>query len=99
MPANKLVKHLCLVLPTIVGIVAAIACSASDESEITALNEQAYAFRYRNLDSTFYYADRALHLSKTRGEGYAEALNNLAFVSMARMEYNTADTLLSQILR
>ncbi len=98
MPANKLVKHLCLVLPTIVGIVAAIACSASDESEITALNEQAYAFRYRNLDSTFYYADRALHLSKTRGEGYAEALNNLAFVSMARMEYNTADTLLSQIL-
>ncbi len=67
------------------------ACSPSDKAAVDKLNSLSYAFHYRNIDSTEIYAKQALALADDYEDGHAEALNNLAFVSMARMDYEQAD--------
>lgn len=54
------------------------------------LNGRAYAFHYKQLDSVAHYAHLALQVSEDYGEGKAEALNHLAFVAIARMDYDSA---------
>ena len=52
------------------------------------LNGLSYACHYRNLDSAAMYAVRAYDMSEHYGDGRAEALNNMAFVHMAGMDYD-----------
>lgn len=66
------------------------ACRPSHKEEIDRLNNLSYAFHYRDLDSARHYAQEALRLSGDHELGYAEACNNLAFVEMARMNYQEA---------
>ena len=73
------------------------ACSPSDKAEVDKLNSLSYAFHYRDIDSTEYYAQRAYELSSF-DDGRAEALNNLAFVSLVRMDYNKAEQQLNEAL-
>lgn len=61
------------------------------------MNELSYDYHYRNLDSTRVYAERALRKADSYDAGRAEALNNLAFVSMARMDYDRVTTLIGQL--
>ena len=71
------------------------ACRHVDKDSVDRANDLAYAFHYRNLDSTRCYAQQALRLSEgDYKEGMAEAYNNLAFVSIARMDYKGASLLL-----
>ena len=60
------------------------------------LNTLSYAYHYRNLDSTEACASRAYALAAHYGSGRAEALNNLAFVSIARMDYDGAGRYLEE---
>ena len=73
------------------------ACSPSDKATVDKLNSLSYAYHYRNIDSTEVYARRAYDLA-TFDDGRAEALNNLAFVSMVRMDYNKAEQQLKEAL-
>ena len=75
------------------------ACRPEYKSEVDKLNDISYSFHYRNLDSTKYYANKALSLSKDYDNGYAEALNNLAFVSIVKMNYDNAYKLLNAVLK
>ena len=59
-----------------------------------ALNDRAYWWHYRNLDSAYLYAERAYELGGDR----AEALNNLAFVRISLMDYAGARKLLDEVL-
>jgi signal transduction histidine kinase len=72
------------------------ACSPSDKAAVDKLNLRSYAYHYRNLDSTEYYANEAFRLAADYPDGRAEALNNLAFVSMARMNYEQAEQQLTE---
>lgn len=73
------------------------ACTQSGKSDAAdRLNETAYQWRYRNLDSTMVYADRAYKLAAD-GDGQAEALNTKAFVETAKMQYDTAKATLSTV--
>ena len=65
--------------------------------EVDRLNELSYDYHYRNLDSTRVYAERALRKADGYDAGRAEALNNLAFVSMARMDYDRVTALIGQL--
>ena len=80
----------CLILITI------SACSPSDKAAVDKLNLRSYAYHYRNLDSTEYYAKEAFRIAANYPDGRAEALNNLAFVSMARMDYDKAEQQLTE---
>lgn len=62
-------------------------------------NDVSYQNHYRSLETTKRYAQRALILAENIGydDGKAEALNNLAFVSIAKMDYDKAYDLLNQV--
>lgn len=75
-----------------------LGCSNSlNNRRIGSLNDTAYFYHYRNLDSVRAFALQALRLSENKGDGAAEATNHLAFVCMARMQYKKARTLLESI--
>lgn len=65
-------------------------CTHANKQAVDGLNDLSYAYHYRNLDSTYSYAQRAFLLSQGYRDGKAEALNNLAFVSLLRMDYDKA---------
>lgn len=73
------------------------ACSHQDRQQVDELNNVSYAYHYRNLDSADVYARRAYDMSERYGDGRAEALNNLAFVRMARMDYDEAGEMLGKV--
>ena len=73
------------------------ACGDNNAAEADRLNSKSYAFHYRNLDSTKVYAQRAFDLSDNYADGRAEALNNLAFVHISKMEFETASKLLADV--
>ncbi len=72
-------------------------CKRSDTQLVDYLNEKAYAFHYRDLDSVRLYADKAMQLAGNYTAGRAEALNNLAFVEMAAMRYKQAKSYLDEV--
>ena len=75
------------------------ACSPSQDDEVDKLNTSAYAERYRDLAKTKALAGKALVLAHQRryDSGEAEALNTLAFVDIAHMDYKHADSLLQRV--
>lgn len=79
------------------GMLLLSACHQNDQSKIDKLNENSYYFHYRSLDSTQVYARKALQQSHNYQAGAAEALNNLAFVAIAKMDYDRANKLLDSI--
>ena len=74
------------------------ACNRPDRHAVDKLNSLSYAYHYRNIDSTEAYAQRAVELAAGYGAGRAEALNNLAFVHIVRMEYDEAERLLTEVV-
>ena len=78
-------------------IVLLLSCSPPDRQAVDKLNSLSYAYHYRNLDSTELYARKAYDLSAGYDKGRAEALNNLAFVNLVRMQYNEAEERLNSI--
>ena len=85
-------------LPIIVCVLLLLAgCMGNNTEAVDRLNEKAYAFHYRDLDSVRTYANKAIQLAGSYTAGRAEALNNLAFVEMAAMRYKQAQTYLDEI--
>lgn len=82
-----------------VGIFLLSACQSEYKTQVDRLNDISYSYHYRNLDSTKHYAEKALILSQNYDNGHAEALNNLAFVSIVRMHYDNAYKLLNTTLK
>ena len=78
-------------------IIILISCSPSDRQAVDKLNSLSYAYHYRNIDSTENFARQAYALSDHYDKGRAEALNNLAFVNLVRMQYDEAEQRLSSI--
>ena len=104
MPNNVHKKNISRGIGTfLIGVLCLLSLSACRDNNnphtqyIDKLNETAYAFRYKNLDSTFFYAKKAYDNSQNYSDGKAEALNNMAFVFIANMEYEKADSLLMTV--
>lgn len=64
--------------------------ATAERQLVDKLNEKAYTFQYKQLDSVSSYANRAYSLSAGYDVGKAEAMNNLAFVDIIKMNYSTA---------
>lgn len=73
------------------------ACSRPSSKTVDKLNSNAYAFHYKNLDSVCTYATKALNLSGSYSSGMAEAMNNIAFVNIAKMNFSLARKQLDSI--
>ena len=73
------------------------ACSHPDRQTVDKLNYLSYAYHYKDIDSTKHFARQAYDLSADYHAGRAEALNNLAFVHIVKMEYDEAERLLDEV--
>ena len=73
------------------------ACTHPDRQTVDKLNELSYAYHYKDVDSTEYYAKQAYDLSAHYDKGRAEALNNLAFTDIVKMQYDEAEQRLNEI--
>ena len=85
----------------LLGLLLFSACRPREKANVDELNQKSYYFHYRSLDSTKLYARQALNIARDNSydDGQAEALNNLAFVSIARMRYDDARQQLDSIGR
>ncbi len=84
-----------------VGILLMVLCACGHDSQVWRVDEantRAYAFHYVSLDSTYACAQKALSLSTHYEAGRMEAMNHLAFVSTAHMDYPQAENYLNTIL-
>ena len=68
-----------------------------DRQTVDKLNALSYASHYRDVDTTEYYAKQAYDLSVNYDKGRAEALNNLAFTDIVKMQYDKAEQRLNEI--
>ncbi len=83
------------------GMILFVLCACGQDAQVGRVDEantRAYAYHYVSLDSTLTYAQEALSLSTHYDAGRMEALNNLAFVSTAHMDYDMAEEYLGDIL-
>ena len=84
-------------LLALLGLFLLSACQPSDKAAVDKLNDYSYACHYRNLDSTELYVRQVLRMGEGYITGCAEALNHLAFVQMAKMDYQKAESTLNNI--
>ena len=76
------------------------ACSPTNQAKVDQLNALAYHAHYKSLDTTQRLAARAYELAGDEYiDGKAEALNNLAFVNIAKMDYGKAKHQLAEVCR
>ena len=87
-----------LALNTLLALLIFSACSSPDRQAVDKLNSLSYAYHYRHIDSTELFAQRAYDAAAGYAAGRAEALNNKAFVSIARMDYDKAEQQLNEAL-
>ncbi|WP_294630516.1 DUF5113 domain-containing protein [uncultured Bacteroides sp.] len=66
---------------------------------IDSLNGKAYAFRYRNLDSSYSYAEQAYRQVNLYKSGKAEASNNLGFWAYMNMDFDRAEALHKEVYK
>lgn len=66
---------------------------------IDSLNGKAYEFRYRNLDSSYKYADNAYRKVSFYNSGKAEASNNLGFCAFMNMDFERAEALHKEVYK
>ena len=95
---NSIINKGSVWLMAVLSLFLLSSCSPSDQAAADKLNAFSYACHYRNIDSTEYYARKVLDLSSCHEAQRAEALNNLAFVSIVRMDYDQAEQQLGEIL-
>ena len=81
----------------IVSTILISACTRPARQDVDKLNIQSYAYHYRNIDSTLHLAQQAYQMAEGYDAGKAEALNNLAFVHIVKMEYDEAERLLQEV--
>ena len=81
----------------LLGLLLFSACGPGNKEEVDKLNSISYYYHYKNLDSTAVYARKALALADDYHAGRAEAYNNLAFVSIMKMDYQDAYKLLDSV--
>lgn len=68
--------------------------SMMERQHIDSLNLVSEEWRYRNLDSSMYYAVEAEKSAQSSGYGMNKALLNQAFVLFFRMDFKQMDTLI-----
>lgn len=88
--------HLSLfaVLLTVAGL---FGCGGHSTQEPDHYNDLAYYYHYRSLDSTTVYARRALQTANGDDGVIGEAINNLAFVAIMRMDFPRAKQLCDSV--
>ncbi|WP_373829793.1 DUF5113 domain-containing protein [Bacteroides heparinolyticus] len=84
--------YLCAVMVSCGG-----AAPIKEVRHIDSLNQVAYLYRYKNLDSSYHAALRAYQEVNLYKQGRAEASNNLGFCAFMRMDFEQAEKLFMDV--
>ncbi|KAA6319738.1 Alginate biosynthesis sensor protein KinB, partial [termite gut metagenome] len=96
MVARSSLYVLCVVLSVI--LFSCMETAPTKEIQLVdSLNERAYDYRYRSLDSSFYAASQAYKQARFYRLGKAEACNNKAFCAFMRMDFDEAERLYQEV--
>lgn len=91
----KKTRHIPLILLFLILVSVCFSCGDTAPTQearlLDSLNQQAYAYRYKNLDSSYQAALKAYQNAKLYGQGKAEACNNLGFCAFMRMDFDGAE--------
>ena len=88
---------------TLVFVVAILlsACSGIAPTKeirtIDSINALSYNYKYKDLDSSFYYAKTAFSKASLYTQGKAEACNNLAFCAFIAMDFDKAEQMYKEV--
>ncbi len=77
-----------------------LGCALDDtqlRQQVDRYNSLSYAYRYSDIDSCLYYAEKAKELSVGYPDGFSEAHVNLSFVAYQQMQYDKALLLLDHV--
>ncbi len=90
----------CFALVVLMGCHRQPAADDARRSSVDAINERAYAWHYRDVDSVRLWATEAATLAEQihYTDGRAEALNNLAFERFQQMDFDSVLVLASEII-
>ena len=94
---HKSIRHNNTVhLPLLLCLISVVisSCTSGRSSRFSQLNDKAYEYHYKSLDSVRIYADSILHDRSAGNDVKAEAHNNLAFYYIGKMRYDLADSIL-----
>ena len=90
-------RHLPLYILCMLLLTALFSCVGTAPTKevrfIDSLNRRAYAYRYKNLDSSYHPALEAYNKSRLYNQGKAEACNNLGFCAFMKMDFERAEGL------
>lgn len=78
------------IILSVLFILVSFSCTRKDTSMPDELNRMAYMFRYIDIDSSQYYADKAYSSCQDYPDGMAEALSHQAFVMYQQMRFTKA---------
>lgn len=91
----KKTRHTPLILLLLILVSVSFSCGDTAPTQearlLDSLNQRAYAYRYKNLDSSYQAALKAYQNAKLYGQGKAEACNNLGFCAFMRMDFDGAE--------
>ena len=93
---STIISRLSVIITVAASLLSFYSCTPSGNREAERLNDIAYYYHYRSLDSVRVYADSVINAGGCAADLRAEALNNLAFYHIGRMHYATADSLLAE---
>lgn len=92
----KLISRLFIGLWLVGSLLFVVSCSSDSDRLAERLNDTAYWYHYRSLDSVKVYADSVLE-GHYDDDSRAEAMNNLAFYYIGKMQYPVADSILKDL--
>lgn len=94
-------RHLPLYILCMLLLTALFSCVGTAPTKevrfIDSLNRRAYAYRYKNLDSSYHPALEAYNKSRLYNQGKAEACNNLGFCAFMKMDFERAEGLHKEV--
>lgn len=86
-------------LLSLITVVLCLSCGGNRvDEEVEKYNDSAYHYHYISLEKTQRFASLAYDKSSARSDGRMEALNNLAFVDLMKMNYKGAEEHLMEVL-
>lgn len=96
---NRFFSIISLGLLSLMAVVLCLSCSGGHvDNKVNAYNDSAYYYHYISLEKTLRFASLAYDNSPARSDGRMEALNNLAFVDLMKMNYKGAEDHLMEVL-
>lgn len=94
----RVLLNIAIFLPIVSLLFSCVGMAPVKETRLVdSLNQVAYYYHYRSLDSSYQAAQLAYESTSMHRAGKAEACNNLGFISFMRMDFESAERYFNEV--